>query len=736
MASIRAKFWCMLFMAACVAPGIFAVSGAYDYCGANVMPSPEDYTDFPVDEAKLLLVQTIARHGDRSPIAVLPHEDGATWDCPVLERQLPTSLSPQAAQGDTLGGGGKQAGPAPGVSASPSRVAADVSGSSGGGIQVTQQFDVTLTEGGPFVDRMWKGTCPPGQLTFKGHQQLRALGASVRALYADKLGLLPADIQPSDVYVRATDYPRTQQSAAAFLEGLVMGPDAVASNGSGGIGLGKVAATFTIHTLPARVETLLPNYDACPRLAALRTSMDKMPAWRRHLADNSQLMASLIELTGTGGDISWQENFDHYFDSFRGRTCHGIPLPCAPSPSPNKTSPSQDKPHQGLASGTKAAADAITAQQRQRREEVVAILKSKPSLSAEEQEILMGHAGTFEGEEVVGWLPEEAGSEGVVGSGDTGASNNNMYSRQMGHPQVGDGGSKGAGAARPASPRCVNASMAAQVFKLGDWEYDYEYVRYRREEMARLRIGPFIATLRENVLAAVAAQETELASLRSPTSTAAASGAGVAAAAAALEDRPQARERLRHYQAHDTTVSAMLGAMGHEEWKWPPYAAHLLLELWSTPITAGGKDKSRAAAAGALGLSFQPSRDYWVRFWYNGELMAPPFCGQANMCSLGQFLTWTNATTPEDFATECLMTSSTGLLGLMWPNQGGCFWFQVGAAALLVVLIAFVLHNLRDLPGFHLWAATATVAVAPKRGKKGEFQLVNSSDSENERERV
>ncbi|CAN0030126.1 unnamed protein product, partial [Discosporangium mesarthrocarpum] len=63
--------------------------------------------------------------------------------------------------------------------------------------------------------------CANGQLTETGIRQHLTLGASMRKAYMDLLG---GQLERDQVYVRSTDYPRTLQSAAAFLMAFL--PDA------------------------------------------------------------------------------------------------------------------------------------------------------------------------------------------------------------------------------------------------------------------------------------------------------------------------------------------------------------------------------------------------------------------------------------------------------------------------------------------------------------------------------
>jgi hypothetical protein len=56
----------------------------------------------------------------------------------------------------------------------------------------------------PFSRYHWKGSCAPGQLTPLGAQQHRTLGGILREIYVHRWKFLPAEFDPSTLYVRST----------------------------------------------------------------------------------------------------------------------------------------------------------------------------------------------------------------------------------------------------------------------------------------------------------------------------------------------------------------------------------------------------------------------------------------------------------------------------------------------------------------------------------------------------
>jgi hypothetical protein len=63
------------------------------------------------------------------------------------------------------------------------------------------------------------GRCT-GQLTDIGVGQLQAFGSQLRATYVSNYGFLPSSYQEGTISIRATNIPRTMQSAQAMMLGL------------------------------------------------------------------------------------------------------------------------------------------------------------------------------------------------------------------------------------------------------------------------------------------------------------------------------------------------------------------------------------------------------------------------------------------------------------------------------------------------------------------------------------
>jgi acid phosphatase len=143
-----------------------ALSFNYSWCEPLLI----DYS--PLPGCDLLMVQVVTRHGARTPLHVsrrLPH----MWHCNLTEFHL-------------------------------------FSGSGAGAVRVHVSFG----------DSVFLGDCHFGQLTGRGADALRRLGAHFRAIYVDRLKFLPTHFRASAVRFRSTFTHRTLHSAMALIKGL------------------------------------------------------------------------------------------------------------------------------------------------------------------------------------------------------------------------------------------------------------------------------------------------------------------------------------------------------------------------------------------------------------------------------------------------------------------------------------------------------------------------------------
>ncbi|KAF9384989.1 hypothetical protein CPB97_005211 [Podila verticillata] len=200
----------------------------YTYCQAP-FPNSDTHPEPKVKGSVLTSVQMFIRHGDRTPTVALVADANVTWDCDDLGSYIYTSsdnhLDPQNPIRHTFA--------------------------------VARQI-IASPRKSPFARYNWKGSCTPGQLTPLGAQQHRTLGGILRDIYVDRWKFLPADFDPATIYVRSTDFWRTQQSAESLITGLYE-PQ---------VAKGR-PPLFQMEVVPSAVEYMTINTDLCPRAKEL-----------------------------------------------------------------------------------------------------------------------------------------------------------------------------------------------------------------------------------------------------------------------------------------------------------------------------------------------------------------------------------------------------------------------------------------------------------------------------------
>ncbi|CAO3571917.1 unnamed protein product [Mortierella alpina] len=255
----------------------------YHYCQAQ-RPSLRTYPSPKVQGSSLVHSQLFVRHGDRTPIIVLPLDVDISWDC--------TNTSTYSFSGVSQQGG------------EPFQYA-----------NVIAHQVVSIPPASPFAaTNMWKGNCIPGQLTSVGALQHRRLGAALRRIYVGKYKLLPATYDPEVVQIRSTDVWRTKQSAENFMAGMYGIPGQYKRNS---------LPVLQIHTQPSEIEYLYMNDKVCPRMNQLRAEAQKSSTVLKKLhQDNVDFQKELIDILGA------KRPWTGYMDTVLPRVCHDRPLQC------------------------------------------------------------------------------------------------------------------------------------------------------------------------------------------------------------------------------------------------------------------------------------------------------------------------------------------------------------------------------------------------------------------------
>jgi len=260
----------------------FYVDGL-SYCQA---PLPKFINDtFPKnDNFVLKQVAVYHRHGDRSPLRVLPNERdeaGVEWNC-----------DQQFVFGSNMSGVGD--------------------------VGLTYASYDKLDNIWAESRSSWRGNCYPGQLTKEGATMTYELGKALRELYVNQLGFLPDKLDPSLVYFRSTGVPRAQQSLFSALQGLY--PASKRPNGN----------SVPFHVVSDDYETILPRSNMCPRIKTLQKVFSRQPGWVQKMKTLKPIMEKIIAITGTSQTqtLNNVEAVTPWFDILFARRCHGMPLPC------------------------------------------------------------------------------------------------------------------------------------------------------------------------------------------------------------------------------------------------------------------------------------------------------------------------------------------------------------------------------------------------------------------------
>ncbi|KAI8054447.1 histidine phosphatase superfamily [Syncephalis plumigaleata] len=258
----------------------------YNYCQADY---PDHINYRPLPNARLVHVQMLIRHGDRSPVMTVFPDELADWQCQDVH-EINQIIGDHPSE------------PSTGM--------------------VTQQVEIPKRK--PYRSAIWSsGTCVVGQLTSKGVRQHLALGQQIKRIYTDRLAYLPSHLDEPTLkqrlYFRSTDIWRTKQSATALLTGIWPGERR-----------SQRAKALPLHTYPDVIETMLGHRTAteCPRLMEAYKEAYNATEYQAYLQRHEPLRHHLETVLDTTNLTLYQNSFIYYVDSLRARVCHDMPLPC------------------------------------------------------------------------------------------------------------------------------------------------------------------------------------------------------------------------------------------------------------------------------------------------------------------------------------------------------------------------------------------------------------------------
>lgn len=242
--------------------------------------------------SRLLLrqVHIFTRHGDRTPLRGLQRETNISWaECNEREI-LHLTASDQVQDRDDLPPNG------------PSR-----------------KFERTVEIPDDDLVRRgyWSGNCNPGQLTTRGHRQLRQLGSSFRNLYlldnSRWINNSTPTLNNHQISVRSTDVWRTIQSAQSFVSGLFQ-PESITPTND---------FIIPLKVRPKNIDSLSVSITHCPRLMRFREESQQANIFKAFQGEMAKVNKFITEFTQSA-DFT----LDQHYDSLQARYCHKKPLPC------------------------------------------------------------------------------------------------------------------------------------------------------------------------------------------------------------------------------------------------------------------------------------------------------------------------------------------------------------------------------------------------------------------------
>lgn len=218
---------------------------------------------------ELKLVQVIFRHGARTPLKPIPHNEQVEWSPTLLEAPEHTQFNYRVTD---LVGGPKPHSP------------------------FEERYRSHKLKGGTF----------PGQLTTIGMQQMFSLGARLRKEYVEERRFLSPAFEASEVYVRSTNIVRNLESTRCLLAGLFQQ---------------QQEGPVTIVTEEAEREILYPNYQGCKGLKHLTSGRISLASSQPGMTDELKKLQRDLNI-----DHTKQVDFFLLLDNLLAEQVHGFPF--------------------------------------------------------------------------------------------------------------------------------------------------------------------------------------------------------------------------------------------------------------------------------------------------------------------------------------------------------------------------------------------------------------------------
>ncbi|EAW09983.1 histidine phosphatase family protein [Aspergillus clavatus NRRL 1] len=236
------------------------------------VPPPVAYQSV---QAKLVYLEYFQRHQRRTPYNILPGGEDQEYDCDNINPHTYAALASQH--------------PSP----------------------VAVYGQAYSDQSNPFLNTYVNGSCQYPQLTRGGFLDGYRHGSDLRAVYGERLGLLPSTPDPKKVWLRSSSSALTQGSAGAVLRGIW--PDH--------------RGPVPLHQQASAIDTVDRGFP-CAARDTLQSTIESTAEWKDHLNVTETLRSTLATMFDAESVSAWTSNFDHFADNFQARLCNGYQLPC------------------------------------------------------------------------------------------------------------------------------------------------------------------------------------------------------------------------------------------------------------------------------------------------------------------------------------------------------------------------------------------------------------------------
>ncbi|OBZ84309.1 putative acid phosphatase SPBC4.06, partial [Choanephora cucurbitarum] len=162
--------------------------------------------------------------------------------------------------------------------------------------------------------KMAPAGCYYGQLTNLGRYRMNLLGERLREFYVDKMKFLPDVFDEESIYLRSSEYPRTQESVLQLI-------------GGGLYPEHKRPMDFTglkLHIRDPRDDLMFPNPN-CYRLRALAKEFNKEVA--RNMHDKMESLSYRLRHHVKDVSLTSHPSANGILDTLVSAKVHGFPLP-------------------------------------------------------------------------------------------------------------------------------------------------------------------------------------------------------------------------------------------------------------------------------------------------------------------------------------------------------------------------------------------------------------------------